>query len=166
MTFVCNCVIEFIYKGEKIGIILKIVLLNLEKKAITGLALSTIILFSGSSCESDSNNNSEVNPDEDEKTYAIIVDNNDNNKITVIPCDFAYKDVKKHTYCNPTYCIVFDNMSSIEVPIANTYIFECARSQEDVEDFIYTVISEDANITYYNYNEKQDVKSKTKTKTR
>ncbi len=134
------------------------------KKAITGLALSTVMLLSGSSCESDSNNNSEVNSDKEEKSYAIIVDSNDNNKITVIPCGFAYKDVKKKTYCDPTYCIVFDDMSSIEVPIVNTYIFERARSQEDVEEFIYTVISGDANITYYNYNEKQDVKSKTKTR--
>ncbi len=97
---------------------------------------------------------SKLDNSEQEKKYEIIV--NDENVIVI-----SGSNIVSSEKVNDQCIIKLSNGTEFEVPVGHVYSIKDAKNEEDIKDYIYSVVGDDANISYYNG---KDIKKKVKTR--
>ncbi len=89
-----------------------------------------------------------------ENMYEIVV--TDDNAIVISDSNIVDKEL------NGDKCVIkLYNGMEFEVPADKIYSLKNTENKEDVEKYVYSLVGEDANISYYT---KEDVKKKVKTR--
>ncbi len=89
-----------------------------------------------------------------ENMYEIVVI--DDNAMVISNSDIVDREL------NNDKCVIkLSNGMEFEVPVDKIYSLKNTENKEDVEKYIYSLVGEDVNISYYT---KEDVKKKVKTR--